>query len=69
MAIAGRPNAASHMVDKQWLRAKLQENGHADAIRRQPGMSPQRVREMMMNEGIRPEDNEFSRGIIAAREE
>ena len=35
----------------------------------QPAMTPQEVQELMLREGVRPEDNILSRGIIEAREE
>ena len=34
-----------------------------------PAATPHKVRAMMLALGIRPEENEFSRGIIVAREE
>lgn len=34
-----------------------------------PHVTAEQVRGMMLADGIRPEDNEFSRGIIAMREE
>lgn len=34
-----------------------------------PAATPAKARQMMLNRGIRPEDNLFSRGIIAARDE
>jgi hypothetical protein len=35
----------------------------------QPALSPVEVQELMLREGVRPEDNLGSRGIIEAREE
>ena len=35
----------------------------------QPALTPEEVQEMMLREGVRPEDNILSRGIIEAREE
>lgn len=46
-----------------WLRA-LEQMG----IRGEP-IPVEKLREMMLADGIRPEDNEFSRGIIEMREE
>jgi hypothetical protein len=34
-----------------------------------PGISPEEVQQLMLREGIRPEDRVLSRGIIEAREE
>jgi hypothetical protein len=34
-----------------------------------PAMKPEEVQELMLREGVRPEDNLISRGIIEAREE
>jgi hypothetical protein len=35
----------------------------------QPALTPEEVQEMMLREGVRPEDNILSRAIIEAREE
>jgi prefoldin subunit 5 len=35
----------------------------------EPAMTPEEVQELMLREGVRPEDNLISRGIIEAREE
>jgi hypothetical protein len=34
-----------------------------------PALTPREVQELMLREGVRPEDNILSRGIIEAREE
>jgi hypothetical protein len=35
----------------------------------QPGLSPEEVQQLMLREGVRPEDRVLSRGIIEARDE
>ena len=35
----------------------------------QPAPTPEEVQQLMLREGVRPEDNILSRGIIEAREE
>jgi hypothetical protein len=35
----------------------------------QPAMTPEEVQQLLLQEGVRPEDNLISRGIIEAREE
>jgi hypothetical protein len=38
-------------------------------LQHDPTVTVAKVRAMMLADGVRPEDNLFSRGIIAAREE
>jgi hypothetical protein len=56
------PHAHAQLV-AGWNKA-MEEMG----IRGEP-VSPEKLREMMRADGIKPEDNEFSRGIIEMREE
>ena len=56
-------------ADKSEIRAAADEQNALIGFETDPNATPERTREMMLALGIRPEDNEFSRGIIAAREE
>ena len=57
------------LVDKEPLRYIVQAQADALGIVAEPGMTVEKVREMMRAQGIRAEDNIFSCGIIAARDE
>ena len=54
--------------DKPRLRAQIAKAFEAMGIRGEP-IPPERLREMMLDCGVRPEDNLLSRGIIEMREE
>lgn len=54
------------MTEIRKLAAKMNEEMGFVRI---PDMTPEKVREMMIESGINPEDNIFSCGIIAARDE
>jgi hypothetical protein len=58
-----RAPADPALIDALWRKA-LEEMG----IRGEP-VGPERLQAMMLAEGIKPEDNSFSREIIAMREE
>ena len=51
------------------LRAMAARQFEEFGIEYDPHVTVEQIRAMMRAEGIRAEDNEFSRGIIAAREE
>ncbi len=51
------------------IRAIVARQFEEFGIEYNPDMAPEQLWAMMRAEGIRAEDNEFSRGIIAAREE
>lgn len=69
MAIASIPDVRSLFADKQAIRKLVAEQNIEMGFVKDPAATPQRTREMMFALGIRPEDNEFSRAIIAARDE
>jgi hypothetical protein len=56
-------------ADKVAIQAAVEEQHRLMGFEREPGATAIRAREMMLALGIRPEDNLFSRGIIAARDE
>ncbi len=69
MAIARQPRAEELLADKEEIWRLVAEQYAAMAIPDDPAATPQKARAMMLARGIRPEENEFSRGIIQAREE
>lgn len=56
------------VADKQALRQALEQVYAALDIVPDPGASAQKSRELMLRDGIRPEDNAFSCAIVAARD-
>jgi hypothetical protein len=69
MAIAPKPDVRSLFADKQAIQQIVEEQNLATGFVKDPTATPQKAREMMRALGRHPEDNEFSRGIIAARDE
>lgn len=56
-------------LDKEPLRKIVAEQNERMGILPDPTATPEKARAMILALGVRPEDNLFSRGIIAAREE
>ena len=56
-------------VDMAEIRKLTKELNEKMGFVKIPGMTPEKVRAMMIESGINPEDNIFSCGIIAARDE
>jgi hypothetical protein len=56
------------IADKDALRSILEEQDKITGFVPDPVATPQRAREMMLAEGIQPEDNIASRDIIRMRE-
>lgn len=56
-------------ANKDEIRRLVAEQYAEMAIPDDPTATPQQARAMMLAQGIRPEDNDFSRGIIQVREE
>jgi hypothetical protein len=69
MAVAPIQNLRSLFADKQAIQELIAEQNIQMGFTRDPAATPEKARTMMLALGIRPEDNEFSRGIIAARDE
>ncbi len=74
MALLEKPraDAASLFISEEQmdeLRAIVAQQFEELGIEYDPTATADDARRMMRAEGIRAEDNEFSRGIIAAREE
>lgn len=55
-------------ADKAELQRVMEEVNRKMGFVPDPEATPEKARQMMQALGIRPEDNLFSRGIIAARE-
>lgn len=69
MAVAKKTLREDLFLDKAEIRRYLDEQGIETRLWDDPTATAEKAREMMLANGIRPEDNEFSRGIIAMREE
>ncbi len=59
----------SLVVDKNLVRRVIAEVNEQTGFIPDPTATPQKAQEMMLALGINPEDNIFSCGIIAARDE
>lgn len=64
-----RPSAKTWFADKKAIQKIVAEQNERMGFVPDPTATPEKVQEMMLALGIRPEDNIFSCGIIAAREE
>ena len=69
MAIAPKPDLKSLIADKAALRKLLDEQNRLSGFVPNPAATIERLHEMMLADGIRPEDNLGSREIILMREE
>jgi len=69
MAVARKSSVDELFADKVEIQRLVAEQSQIMGIPDDLAATPQKARAMMLALGIRPEDNEFSRGIIAAREE
>ncbi len=69
MAVARKSSVDELFADKAKIQRLVAEQSEIMGLSDDPAATPQKARAMMLALGIRPEDNEFSRGIIAAREE
>jgi hypothetical protein len=69
VAIRSPVDAATGFIDKQWLRERMAEIDDRQGFIVDPTITAHQVRQMMLADGIRPEENEFSREIIRMRYE
>jgi hypothetical protein len=69
MAIKTPAVRAPAFIDKAWLRKQFAAMDARNGIVVDPAVTATQVREMMLADGVRPEDNEFSREIIRMRYE
>ena len=57
------------VVDKAVLKRMAEEMNTRIGLLYDPNATPEQARRLIEAEGVRPEDNAFSCGIIAARDE
>jgi hypothetical protein len=69
MAIRSPVDAATGFIDKEWLRERMAEIDDRQGFVVDPTVTARQVRQMMIADGIRPEENEFSREIIRMRDQ
>lgn len=63
-----RPDSKPMVADKAALRRILEEQDRQNGFVLDPVATPQKAREMMIAQGVRPEDNAFSCEIRRMRE-
>jgi hypothetical protein len=69
MAVARKPGIEDLIADKEALRKLLEEQDARIGFVPDPTVTPEQVRAMLLADGIRPEDNAFSRELIRMRGE
>lgn len=69
MQTIDRTDTIRGTADKRELLRILEEQDVRLGLRHDPSITAVEVQAMMLADGVRPEENLFSRGIIAAREE
>lgn len=69
MAVETTPDLSRLFVDKERMRRIIEEQNALLGFVPDPTATAEKVRAMMLAEGIDPNSNEFSRGIIEMREE
>jgi hypothetical protein len=68
MAIASKPEQEGLFADKKAIQRVIKEQHARMGFVRDPTATAERARELILADGVRPEDNLFSKGIIEARE-
>lgn len=69
MAITSRPGIEALIADKAALRQILEEQDRLSGFVLDPTVTHQQLRESMIADGVRPEENVGSREILRIREE
>lgn len=69
MSLIEEPKPKSLLADKEKIKAAVEELYEALGLIHDPTATAERAREMILADGVKPEDRLFSRGIIEAREE
>lgn len=69
MAIATAPRVTVRYVDKEAMRRILDAQNERLGFVPVPGATARKAREMMLADGVRPEDNILSREILRMRYE
>jgi hypothetical protein len=68
MTVVPESDLKALIADKAALRALLEEQDRLTGFVPDPAATPQKAREMMLADGVCPEDNIASRDIIRMRE-
>ncbi len=69
MRVAQPMDISRLFSDKAALQRMVQEQNTAIGLVRDPYATAEEAQELILADGVRPEDNLFSCGIIAARDE
>jgi hypothetical protein len=69
MTETARKDIRSLFIDPEMIRKVVAETNARMGIEPDPTATAEKAREMIEACGVRPEENLFSRGIIAARDE
>jgi len=69
MRVATRRGREPILADKDRLRQILDEQDRRTGFVHDPTATAQKARQLMLDDGIKPEDNAFSGEIMAMREE
>jgi hypothetical protein len=69
MAVARKGEKREWFADKKAFLKLLEDQDQKTGFVVDPTVTPERVYEMMLSQGVRPEDNILSRDIIRARYE
>lgn len=69
MATVRKPDVRELLADKDALRKILEEQDARTGFVPDPTATAKKARQMMLTDGIRPEDNTFSRELMRMREE
>lgn len=67
MAVLERTGIGVLLADTESLRRIVEDVYRDLGIRHDPGATPEQSREMVLADGIRPEENAFSREIVRMR--
>ena len=62
-----KSDAPPRFADKHWVRRKIAEVNERMGFVPDPNATPQKARERMLAEGVRPEENSASREIMRMR--
>jgi hypothetical protein len=68
MAIVSKPDREGLFADKKAIQKAIAEQHARMGFVKDPTATAEQARELILADGVRPEDNLFSRGIIEARE-
>ena len=69
MAAAGEHPVGRRLLDMEPILKIIDEQNREMGFVPDPTATAQKARQLMLDQGVRPEDNLFSSGIITARDE